>query len=105
MEDPFDNIPVPYSAERLGRMRDIIMQIETEYERYNDLKQKIEDGINTEYESEDLHRIMAWLKRDMNAYRRLSAMSIEGVTCGGIGGVSVLSDQKNSNFLPAIRKP
>lgn len=103
MEDPFDNIPVPYRAERLGRMRNLIMQIEADYEQYIDLKNRIEEGISIESEREDLHRIEAWLKRNIIAYRRLSAMSIEGVTCAG-GAVTSTLSYKNSNFLPVFSR-
>jgi hypothetical protein len=91
MEDPFDIIPVSYRTERLGRMRELIIQIEADCKRYKDLKQKIEAGIGDNSDMEELHRREAWMKRDVTAYRRLNAMSIEGVTCGGIGGFSASS--------------
>jgi hypothetical protein len=45
MEDHFDAIPVQYRMERLGRMRDLIMQIEADYKRYRFLKQMVDAGI------------------------------------------------------------
>jgi len=91
MEDLFDIIPVPYRAERLGRLRDLIIQIEADYKGYKHLKQRIEAGIGDNADIEELHRREAWMKRDVTAYRRLNAMSIEGVTCAGIGGFSASS--------------
>ena len=86
MEDPFDAIPFPYRTERLCRMRDLIMQIEADYKRYDDLKQKVRAGIGNEPDREELNRTAAWLKRDITVYRRLNAMSIEGITCLGVHG-------------------
>jgi len=94
MEDHFDFIPVPYRTERLGRLRDLIIQIEADYKRYKHLKQKIEAGIGDSSDMEELHRKDAWTKREMTAYRRLNAMSIEGVTYSKIGGFSASSCQK-----------
>jgi len=88
MEDPFDIIPVPYRTERLGRMRELIMQIEADYKCYKHLKQKVEAGIGDSSDIEELHRMKAWMKRDMTAYRRLNAISIEGITFVGIGEFS-----------------
>jgi hypothetical protein len=94
MADHFDSIPVPYRTERLGRLRDLIIQIEADYKRYKHLKQKIEAGIGVNSEMEELHRREAWIKRNVNVFRRLNAMSIEGVTCAGIGGLSASSYQR-----------
>jgi hypothetical protein len=85
MEDQFDTIPVPYRTERLGRMRELIIQIEADCKRYEDLKQKIEAGIGDSSDIEELHRMKAWMNRDMTAYRRLNAISIEGITFVGMG--------------------
>jgi len=87
MEDHFDFFPVPYRTERLGRLRDLIMQIDADYKSYKNLKQRIEAGIGDNADIEELHRREAWMKRDVTVYRRLNAMSIEGVTCAGIGGL------------------
>lgn len=79
MEDHFDAIPVPYRTERLCRMRDLIMQIEADYKRYKFLKQMADAGIGNDFDMEELHRREAWMKRSMTTYRRLNAMSIEGI--------------------------
>ena len=86
MEDHFDKIPVPYRTERLGRMRELIMQIEADYKRYKFLKQKADAGIGNDFDIEELHRREAWMKRSMTTFRRLNAMSIEGITVVGING-------------------
>jgi hypothetical protein len=88
MEDHFDFIPVPYRTERMGRMRDLIIQIKADYKRYKHLKQKIDAGIGDSSDMEELNIRESWIKRDMTVYKRLNAMSIEGVTCIGIGGSS-----------------
>jgi hypothetical protein len=80
MEDHFDAIPVPYRTERLGRMRDLIMQIEADYSRYKYLKQMVDAGSGDHSDMEELQRREAWMKRSMNTFRRLNAMSIEGIT-------------------------
>jgi hypothetical protein len=98
MEDHFDIIPVPYRTERLGRLRDLIIQIEADYKGYKHLKQKIEAGIGNSSDMEELHRREAWMKRDMTAYRRLNAMSIEGITCAWIGGFSASSCLKKQQL-------
>lgn len=85
MEDHFDNVPVPYRTQRLGRLRDLIAQIEADYERYKFLKQKVDAGSGDNSDMEELHRMEAWMKRDMTAYRRLNAVSIEGITFIGGG--------------------
>ena len=88
MEDHFDKIPVPYRTERLGRLRDLITQIEADYKRYKFLKQRIDAEIGANSDMEELHRMEVWIKRDMTAYRRLNAVSIEGITFVGIGEFS-----------------
>jgi hypothetical protein len=80
MEDHFDVIPVPYRTERLGRLRDLITQIEADYRRYESLKQIADAGRGNSSDMEELHRREAWMKRSMITFRRLNAMSIEGVT-------------------------
>ena len=91
MEDQFDAIPVPYKTERLGRMRDLIMQIEADYKRYESLKQMVDAGSGNEADLEELHRREAWMKRSMTTFRRLNAMSIEGITFVKKGESSSLS--------------
>ena len=88
MEDHFDAIPVPYRTERLNRMRDLIMQIEEDYKRYKFLKQIADAGIGNDFDIEELHRREAWMKRSMTTFRRLNAMSIEGITLVSIGEFS-----------------
>ena len=85
MEDHFDNIPVSYRTQRLGRLRDLITQIEADYQRYKFLKQKIDAGSGDNSYMEELHRMESWMKRDMTAYRRLNSVSIEGITFIGGG--------------------
>ena len=85
MEDHFDAIPVQYRSERLGRMRDMIIQIEADYERYNFLKQRVDEGLGDNYDTEELCKREAWMKRSMTTFRRLNAVSIEGVTFVRIG--------------------
>ena len=80
MEDHFDAIPVPYRTERLGRMRDLIMQIEADYSRYKFLKQRVDAGIGDNSDMEELCKREAWMKRSMTTFMRLNAMSIEGIT-------------------------
>ena len=80
MEDHFDAIPVQYRTERFGRMRDLIMQIEADYSRYKFLKPMVDAGIGDNSDMEELHRREAWMKRSMTTFRRLNAMSIEGIT-------------------------
>ena len=80
MEDHFDAIPVPYRIERLGRMRDLIMQIEADYKRYQFLKQMVDARGGDDSDMEELYRREAWMKRSMTTFRRLNAMSIEGIT-------------------------
>jgi len=91
MEDQFDAIPVPYKTERLGRMRDLIMQIEADCKRYESLKQIIDAGSGNKVHFEELHRREAWMKRNMTTFRRLNAMSIEGITFARMGEFSSLS--------------
>jgi hypothetical protein len=88
MEDHFDAIPVQYRTERLGRMRDLIMQIEADYKRYNFLKQMVDAGIGDNSDMEELYRRKAWMKRSMTTFIRLNAMSIEGITFVRIGEFS-----------------
>jgi hypothetical protein len=88
MEDLSDTIPVPYRTERLGRMRDLIIQIEADYKRYKFLKQKVDAGIGDNYDMEELRRTEIWMKRDITAYRRLNTVSIEGITFVGVGKLS-----------------
>jgi hypothetical protein len=88
MEDHFDAIPVPYRTERLSRMRDLIMQIEADYRRYESLKQIADAGRGNSSDMEELHRREAWMKRNMTIFRRLNALSIEGVTFVRIGEFS-----------------
>ena len=88
MEDHFDAIPVPYRTERLGRMRDLIMQIEADYKRYKFLKQRVDTGIGDNSDMEELCKREAWMKRSMTTFRRLNAMSIEGITFVRIGEFS-----------------
>jgi hypothetical protein len=80
MEDHFDAIPVPYRTERLGRMRDLMMQIEADYSRYKYLKQMVDAGNGNHSDMEELQRREAWMKRSMTTFRHLNAMSIEGIT-------------------------
>lgn len=80
MEDHFDTIPVQYRSERLGRMQDMIMQIKADYERYKFLKQRFDEGLGDNYDAEELSKREAWMKRSMTTFRRLNAMSIEGIT-------------------------
>ena len=80
MEEDFDAIPAAYRTERLGRMRDLIMQIEADYKRYKFLKQIADAGIGNDFDIEELHRCEAWMKRSMTTFRRLNVMSIEGIT-------------------------
>jgi hypothetical protein len=91
MEEDFDAIPVPYRTERLGRMQDLIMQIEADYKRYKFLKQRVDAGISDNSDMEDLHRREAWMKRNMATFRRLNTMSIEGITVVNKGETSSLS--------------
>lgn len=79
MEDHFDAIPVPYRTERLGRMRDLIIQIEADYKRYESLRQIADAGRGNRSDMEELLKREAWMKRNMTIFRRLNAMSIEGV--------------------------
>lgn len=88
MEDQFDAIPVPYRTERLGRMRDLIMQIEADYKRYESLKQMVDEGSGNKADLEELHRRETWMKRNITTFRRLNAMSIEGITFVRIGEYS-----------------
>ena len=88
MEDHFDAIPVPYRTERLGRMRDLIMQIEADYSRYKFLKQRVDAGIGDNSDMEEIGKREAWMNRNMTTFRRLNAMSIEGITFVRIGEVS-----------------
>ena len=85
MEEDFDAIPAAYRTERLGRMRDLIMQIEADYKRYKFLKQISDTGISNDFDMEELHRREAWMKRSMTTFRRLNALSIEGITFVRIG--------------------
>ena len=80
MEDNFDTIPVPYRTERLGRMRDLMMQIEADYSRYKYIKQMVDAGSGDHSDMEELQRREAWMKRSMTTFMRLNAMSIEGIT-------------------------
>jgi len=79
MEDHFDTIPVQYRTERLGRLRDLIMQIEADYKRYESLKQIADAERGNRSDMEELHRRESWMKRNMTTFMRLNAMSIEGV--------------------------
>ena len=88
MEDHFNAIPVPYRTERLGRMRDLIMQIEADYSRYKYLKQMVDAGIGNDSDMEEIGKREAWMKRSMTTFMRLNAMSIEGITFVRIGEFS-----------------
>ena len=88
MEEDFDAIPTAYRTERLGRIRDLITQIEADYKRYKFLRQTVDAGISDNSDMEELHRREAWMKRSMNTFRRLNAMSIEGITFVRIGEYS-----------------
>ena len=88
MEDHFDAIPAPYRTERLSRMRDLIMQIEADYKRYESLKQITDAGKGLSSDMEELHRREAWMKQSMATFRHLNTMSIEGVTFVRIGEFS-----------------
>ena len=88
MEDHFDNIPVSYRTQRLGRLRDLITQIEADFKRYKFLKERVDMGSYDNCDMEELHRMEAWMKRDITAYRRLNAASIEGITFVGGGEFS-----------------
>lgn len=94
MEDQFDAIPVPYRTERLARMRDLITEIETDYKQYQTLKQVVGAGSSNKAYLEELHRREAWMKRSIITFRRLNAMSIEGITFLRIGEFSSLSCPK-----------
>ena len=85
MDDPFDTIPVPYRTERLGRARDLVMQIEADYAYQRDIMQRLEAGNANQSDIEELQKSLAWLKRDMMEYSEMNSISIEGVTCGEIG--------------------
>lgn len=82
MEDFYDNIPFSLRTERICRMRDIIIQIEYDYELYEAIKTKIENGIINYSDLEEEQRVKTWLKKDFTLYGRLQSMSIEGITCG-----------------------
>jgi len=88
MEDHFDAIPAPYRMERLCRMRDLIMQIEADYKRYKFLKQMVDAGIGDNSDMEEIGKREAWMNRSMTTFRRLNAMSIEGITFVRIGEFS-----------------
>jgi hypothetical protein len=68
MEDHFDDIPVQYRTERLGRMRDLITQIEADYKRYETLRKITDAGSGSKPESEELNRRVTWMKRNMLAF-------------------------------------
>ena len=80
MEEEFDAIPAAYRTERLGRMRDLIMQIEADDIRYKFLKQVADAGSGNKADLDEIQRKEIWMKRNMNAFVRLNAMSIEGIT-------------------------
>jgi len=88
MEDHFNTIPVQYRTERLGRLRDLITQIEADYKRHKFLKQRVDAEIGDNSAMEELHRMEVWMKRDMITYRRLNVVSIEGITFVGVGEFS-----------------
>lgn len=94
MEDQFDAIPVPYKTERLARMRDLVAQNEADYKRCESLKQIIQAGNGNKAHFDELHKREAWMKRNMTTFRRLNAMSIEGITFLRIGEFSSLSHLK-----------
>ncbi|MFZ4440299.1 MAG: hypothetical protein ACOYOS_17890 [Syntrophales bacterium] len=56
------------------------MQIEADYSRYKYLKQMVDAGNGDHSDMEELQRREAWMKRSMTTFRRLNAMSIEGIT-------------------------
>lgn len=91
MEDDFDTSSVPYRTERLSRMRDLIIQIETDYTRCESLKQIADSGRGNSSDMEELHKREAWMKRNMIIFIRLNAMSIEGITFVRIGEISSAS--------------
>lgn len=88
MEDHFDKIPVQYRTERLGRLRGLITQIEADYKRCNYLKQKTHLRVSDHSEIEEMLKMETWIKRDMTIYKRLNAVSIEGITFVGVGEFS-----------------
>ena len=94
MDDEFDRIPAPYRTERLARMRDLIVRIKADYGHYAMLKKKLEADNRKEQDIEDMSRIAAWLKRDITAYKKLSTMSIEGVSCAEFDDISDLPGLK-----------
>lgn len=91
MGNHFDAIPVQYRTERLGRIRDLITQIEADYKRYEFLRQMADAGIGDNSDMEALYRREAWMKRSMTTLRHLNAMSIGGITFVRIGGFSSVS--------------
>ncbi|MGV8080996.1 MAG: hypothetical protein AB2L22_13180 [Syntrophales bacterium] len=89
MEASYDAIPVAYRVERLGRMKDLVLQMEADYAHFQELKLKMEGDGGTKPEREDFLATVVRLKREMIAYRRLREVSIEGVTYAGIGDSSL----------------
>ena len=94
MDDPFDRTPVQYRTERLGRMRELIVRIKADYGYYAMLKKKIGVGNRNESDIEEMQRIVTWLKRDITVYKKLSTMSIEGITCAEVDYISDLPGLK-----------
>ena len=82
MEELYDSVPASYRSERLGRMKDLISQMEADSDHFQALQNRISKGTGTEKEMEDFLAIAVRLRREYKAYRRLRQMSIEGVTCG-----------------------
>ncbi len=79
MEDHFDAIPVQYRTERLGRMRDLITQIEAEQECCRKLFLKLDTGFGDQSDIEELQKTAVWLYRNLATYKKLHSSSIEGV--------------------------
>jgi len=64
------------------------MQIEADYKRYKFLKQMVDAGIGDNSDMEEIGKREAWMNRSMTTFRRLNAMSIEGITFVRIGEFS-----------------
>jgi len=68
-------------------MKTLIQQIEEDYRECKQLWKLLESGTIKHDELEELLRVMAWLREDMDTLRGLQAESIEGVFGGDMGHI------------------
>ena len=78
---------------RLRYQESLIWQIEKDYAGLNRLWEKLQKGTISLSEKKELSRTIAWLRKELTTYKKLSNMGIEGLTCVKIKEIE--NDLKN----------